>query len=88
MSEKQRNGNAQMSDDSWTNTRMNTVQSPASITQNDERRGSRTQLLRACSLLGLALVVALAALFLSHLGPQNAQPSTQAARPLIDQSTR
>jgi hypothetical protein len=48
------------------NTKMSAVHSPARISESEERRGTRGLLLRACSLLSLAFVVALAALFLSR----------------------
>jgi len=71
-------GTARMDDDqSWANTRMSAVQSPASISQREQRRDTRAQLLRVCSLLGLALVIALAALFLTE-APQDSRLSTQA----------
>jgi hypothetical protein len=70
----------------WANTKMSAVQSPASFSQCEERRSTRALLLRACSLLGLAFVIGLAALFLSH--GWDAQVSTQTARSGINQGTR
>ena len=82
-------GNISMADnDSWANTKMRAVQSPASISQDEERRDTRAQLFRACSLLALALVIGAAALFLSHGGPQDAQLSPQAARSMIGPGAR
>jgi hypothetical protein len=74
--------------DRWANTKMRAVQSPASISQDEERRDTRAQLFRACSLLALALVIGAAALFLSHGGPQDAQLSPQAARSMIGPGAR
>jgi hypothetical protein len=74
--------------ESWANTRMSAVQSPASISQREQRRGTRALLLQACSLLGLAFVVGMAALFLSQGPPQDPQLSAQEARPAIGQGTR
>ena len=82
-------GNAQMNNNERSaNARMNAVQSPASISECEERRGTRALLLRACSLLGLVFVLSLAALFLSHGSPQDAQLPTQAARSVIGPGTR
>jgi hypothetical protein len=82
-------GNISMTDnDSWANHKMRAVQSPASISQEEERRDTRAQLFRACSLLALALVIGAAALFLSHGGSQDSQLSTQAARSTISPGTR
>jgi hypothetical protein len=82
-------GTIQMNDKkSWANTRMSAVQSPASISQREQRRGSRALLLQACSLLGLAFVVGMAALFLGQGSPQDPQLSAQAARPAIGQGIR
>jgi len=82
-------GTIQMDDDeSWANTRMSAVQSPASISQREQRRGTRALLLQACSLLGLAFVVGMAALFLGQGSQQDAQLSAQAARPAIGQGSR
>ena len=81
-------GNISMTDnDSRANTKMRAVQSPANISQKEERRDTRAQLFRACSLLALALVIG-AALFLSHGGPQDGQLSPQAARSLIGPGAR
>jgi hypothetical protein len=56
-----------MNDDGrWANAKMSAVQSPHSISQREEQRGTRALLLRACSLLGLALVIGFAVLFLSR----------------------
>jgi len=77
-------------DERRANTKMSAVHSPASISGAEERRGTRALLLRACSLLSLALVVGLAALFLSRGWSQDMQQNTQleAARSTMTQGTR
>jgi len=64
----------------WANAKMSAVQSPPGISQRQEQRGSRALLLRACSLLGLVLVIGLAVLFLNGVSPQDNQLATQAMR--------
>jgi hypothetical protein len=72
----------------WANAKMNAVQSPPGISQCEEQRGTRTLLLRACSLLGLALVISLAVLFLDGVSPQDSQLSTQAMRSAMSRGTQ
>ena len=69
----------------WADAKMGAVQSPPGISKSEEQRGTRAQLLRACSLLGLAFVIGFAVLFLSRGSPQDAQPSMQAVRSPISQ---
>jgi len=69
----------------WTNAKMSAVQSPPGISQCEEQRGTRTLLLRACSLLGLAFVIGFAVLSLSRVSPQDTQLPTQAGRSAISQ---
>ena len=68
------------------NAKMSAVQSPPGISQREEQRGTRALLLRACSLLGLALIIGFAVLFLSRGSPQDT--SAQASRSAISQGSR
>jgi len=72
----------------WANAKMSAVQSPPGISQRQEQRGSRALLLRACSLLGLVLVIGLAVLFLNGVSPQDNQLSSQVMRSPISRGAQ
>jgi len=72
----------------WANAKMSAVQSPPGISQREEQRGTRALLLRACSLLGLVLVIGLAVLFLNGVSPQDNQLSPQATRSPISRGAQ